>query len=301
MREQTHLADDELVMALDGGLTPEGQRRVDTHLAVCDECARRHSGFVISSRQLAMMAAEDALDLTPLAVSKARLRAALADEVERREASGMFRFMAIPTPSFRWLGVAVAIVVAIVMLNRRMPLSPVDSATAAVDDGALPIASLTPGAAWNLSRAELCSPARHEERRIANEVRATVVRNYGVEHLSPDEYELDYLITPELGGAPTAENLWPQMYRARTWNALVKDQLEDLLPTLVCDGTMSLQAAQRDLADDWIAAYKRHFQTAVPLAARASADWSGDEHPMSDPWRAGGSASLRLISFATAR
>jgi len=41
----------------------------------------------------------------------------------------------------------------------------------------------------------------------------------------PDAYEVDYLITPELGGATDIRNLWP--YGDTVWNAHVKDQLED--------------------------------------------------------------------------
>jgi hypothetical protein len=99
-------------------------------------------------------------------------------------------------------------------------------------------------------------------------VRLAVVRNYGMEDVPADQYEMDYLITPELGGAPDARNLWPQRYRSRVWNASVKDQLEDLLPRLVCDGRIDLRTAQREIADDWVAAYRKYFHTSAPLASR---------------------------------
>jgi len=81
----------------------------------------------------------------------------------------------------------------------------------------------------------------------------------------PDEYELDYLITPQLGGSPDPRNLWPQRYGARVWNASVKDQLEDLLPRLVCEGRVDLRTAQKDIAADWVSAYRKYFKTAAPL------------------------------------
>ena len=34
---------------------------------------------------------------------------------------------------------------------------------------------------------------------------------------------------------------------------------------MVCDGQLDLATAQRDLAEDWIAAYKKYFQTGQPL------------------------------------
>ncbi len=42
---------------------------------------------------------------------------------------------------------------------------------------------------------------------------------YGMAGVPQAEYELDYLITPELGGAPDARNLWPQRYDVPGWNA----------------------------------------------------------------------------------
>ena len=101
-----------------------------------------------------------------------------------------------------------------------------------------------------------------------------MLRDYGMEGLAEAEYELDYLITPELGGSSDRRNLWPERYQSRVWNALVKDELERLLPTLVCRGAIDLATAQRDIASNWIAAYKKYFRTDRPVAtqARASPD-----------------------------
>ena len=68
-----------------------------------------------------------------------------------------------------------------------------------------------------------------------------------------------------LGGSLDANNLWPQPYSAGVWNARVKDALEDRLRALVCEGKLDLATAQRDLAHDWIAAYKKYFRTGAPL------------------------------------
>jgi hypothetical protein len=138
-----------------------------------------------------------------------------------------------------------------------------------VERDALPDASLTPGATWNVTVEELCADKVREERQISATVRQEVLRDYGMERVPFEEYELDYLITPELGGAADARNLWPQRYAARAWNAHVKDQLERLLPQLVCDGRLDLATAQADIAADWIAAYKKYFKTDVPLPTQA--------------------------------
>ena len=56
----------------------------------------------------------------------------------------------------------------------------------------------------------------------------------------------------------------------------MKDELEPLLPTLVCCGHAPLAIAQRDMATDWVAAYKKYF-TDRPLHAYSSRD--GDDGP----------------------
>ena len=54
------------------------------------------------------------------------------------------------------------------------------------------------------------------------------------------------------------------------WNARVKDELEELLPVLVCRGQVDLATAQRDIAVNWIAAYKRYFHTDRPVSVGPS-------------------------------
>lgn len=66
---------------------------------------------------------------------------------------------------------------------------------------------------------------------------------------SPRRYEYDHLIPLELGGAPNdARNLWPEP--GATPNP--KDRLERRLNRDVCAGRLSLRAAQREIARDWI-------------------------------------------------
>ena len=55
------------------------------------------------------------------------------------------------------------------------------------------------------------------------------------------------------------------MYKRQTvWNAHVKDELEDRLHELVCDGELDLSTAQHDISADWILAYKKYFHTDRP-------------------------------------
>jgi hypothetical protein len=103
-----------------------------------------------------------------------------------------------------------------------------------------------------------------------------------MEAVSDDEYELDFLITPELGGTNDRRNLWPERYSSQVWNARVKDELERLLPQLVCQRKLDVAIAQRDIAANWIAAYKKYFHTSHPLHVS-----SNFEKRSSEPaWRA---------------
>jgi hypothetical protein len=69
---------------------------------------------------------------------------------------------------------------------------------------------------------------------------------------------VDHLISLELGGSNSLKNLWPESYSGE-WNAHVKDKLENDLHRRVCKGEVDLKDAQREIATDWIAAYKKYL------------------------------------------
>jgi len=76
----------------------------------------------------------------------------------------------------------------------------------------------------------------------------------------PGEYEVDHLISLELGGSNDIDNLWPQSYKTQPWNAHVKDKLENKLHQMVCDGEIELKVAQDKISKDWIGTYCEVFQ-----------------------------------------
>jgi hypothetical protein len=129
----------------------------------------------------------------------------------------------------------------------------------------LPLSELTPGAMRPLSVGELCGGKKEQPARIPASLLEQVFRSYGADLQRAEDYELDYLITPELGGAADAHNLWPQAYSNTAWNAFVKDELERSLHRDVCEGRTELAAAQGQIARNWIAAYKQRFKTDKPL------------------------------------
>lgn len=77
------------------------------------------------------------------------------------------------------------------------------------------------------------------------------------------DYEYDHLVPLELGGARNdPRNLWPEP--GRTPNR--KDELERELHTMVCAGQLSLAAAQRAIATNWVAAYSRSGAGRLPAS-----------------------------------
>ena len=66
--------------------------------------------------------------------------------------------------------------------------------------------------------------------------------------------EEDHLVPLSLGGAPSdSANLWPEPGGIPN----PKDRLEYRLYRMVCDHELDLRSAQRAIATDWIAAYRR--------------------------------------------
>lgn len=127
---------------------------------------------------------------------------------------------------------------------------------------------LTPGRAHANLR-QVCLASAEPAVAMSDARAMEVFRRYSIRHPKPGQFEIDYLIPPDLGGTRDADNLWPQPYHAGVWNSHVKDALEDRLHNLVCSGELDLQTAQQALREGWIAAYRKYFNTREPLQQHA--------------------------------
>jgi len=81
-------------------------------------------------------------------------------------------------------------------------------------------------------------------------------------------YELDHLISLSLGGAPDSpRNLWPEpdypKIPAGSYYLNPKDRLEDRLHQLVCAHRLSLAAARRIIATNWVSWDRQHIGPTV--------------------------------------
>lgn len=269
-----HLHDVELVLSVDGELSPSHAARVRAHLSICELCCARRDEFASAIGGVTIRICEqpDAA-LPPAAVSRAGLRTRLADAAANQgsRAWGQFRFPALLQSAAVLCGV---VLLGAATANWIVP-PPVPTAASPValsyDPASEPNRSLTPGAVRSVSLAEVCAmPHEEVELDVPASVRFAVFKEYGISDAHPADYEIDYLIAPGLGGSEDIHNLWPEPYTDAAWNARVKDSLEEYLHQSVCAGKIDLRTAQSDISRDWIAAYKKYFHTDKPLLEGAS-------------------------------
>jgi hypothetical protein len=123
----------------------------------------------------------------------------------------------------------------------------------------LPDPTLTPGDVLTTDLQVICTSGYSKTvRAVPQSVKNQAYRAYGIASHEPHEYEVDHLISLELGGSNSLRNLWPQSYVTQPLNAHVKDRLENRLHRLVCSGQLPLEQAQHAIATDWTRAYVQY-------------------------------------------
>jgi len=124
--------------------------------------------------------------------------------------------------------------------------------------GPLPDPRCTPGAIFTrASRSAICKRGyAGKVRNVSASLKRKVYASYGIRHHSRGSYEVDHLVSLELGGSNDEANLFPEAARPRP-GFHEKDRLENRLHALVCEGRESLRTAQRRIAGDWLAEYRR--------------------------------------------
>jgi hypothetical protein len=266
-----HISDQELLMAADGELQARRAAQVRSHLAACWDCRARMAEIeaTIGEFSRAYHQTFDA-QLPSIAGPRAQLRAQLSALAAKSERGTWRRFFQFTSVTQTAVYVCLAIFVAASggkLLFQHSLLRGAGSAVIPFERKAVPDPSLTPGATRTATIGDVCSMA-HEEvvRAVPTSLRQEIFQEYGIVNARDNDYEIDYLIAPGLGGSEDIHNLWPEPYTSPTWNAHVKDALEEQLHQMVCAGKVDLPTAQRDIATDWIAAYKKYFHTDRPLS-----------------------------------
>ena len=100
-----------------------------------------------------------------------------------------------------------------------------------------------------MTAAQVCTPGYSKSvRNVPQSEKNRVYAEYGIRRHTPGAYEVDHLISLELGGSNSIKNLWPE----KQPGARSKDKLENSLHRDVCDGTISLRAAQKQIVHWWL-------------------------------------------------
>lgn len=262
MRHDSHLPIETLLMAADGELSLREQVQVEAHLAACWACRSRKQEMEAAIGSFVRFHRESFHDWLP---SQEGPRALLLAQLRQMEENDNSFRRWLRFPRRRLIGsvlwVSAAMLAAALLPWRQWT----HRTTAQVIALAVPNHSLTPGAIIALDRREVCGQTTTKNKQVPQALQREVFAEYGISSTHPEAYEVDYLITPALGGADDIHNLWPESKRTAGWNALVKDALEDHLRDLVCTGQLDLTTAQHEIASNWIDAYKKYFQTNRPL------------------------------------
>jgi hypothetical protein len=261
--EDSHFSDQQLLQDLVGELSPHDKEHVRAHLEVCWKCrARRQELDDAIADFVHVYQREFHKKLPSIAGPRALLKAQLAQlpTTGPNHASSWFTF----PRRFGWA--LAAATCGLMALGFFLAGARRQSESRSQVLVSIPNSNLTPGAALLASRQVVCAEPNTRNKAVPVALQRKVFEEYGIAGAEPRAYEVDYLVTPALGGADDIHNLWPHSYSATVWNSQVKDALEDRLREMVCDGDLDLTEAQREIAENWIAAYKKYFHTDKPLA-----------------------------------
>jgi hypothetical protein len=122
--------------------------------------------------------------------------------------------------------------------------------------------ALTPGSIFHVTLAAICTSGYSSRvRDVPESEKARVYASYGITHRAPGQYEIDHLISLELGGSNAVSNLWPEPNDHPRGYLNSKDILENRLHDMVCSGQLSLSVAQARIASNWVALYHQVFAT----------------------------------------
>ncbi len=124
-------------------------------------------------------------------------------------------------------------------------------------DGSYPDHACSPGAIFpDAGTSTICvSGYTKKVRSVSASLKKKVYAEYGIAYPQPTgSYEADHLIPLELGGSNDIANLFPE---AKDPNPgfKEKDLVENYLHNEVCAGNLDLRAAQKQIANDWLAVY----------------------------------------------
>jgi hypothetical protein len=131
-------------------------------------------------------------------------------------------------------------------------------------NGPLPDRRCSPGAVFvGVSLAAICTPGYSSRVRDVPEAEHdAILREYGIPVRSyGSAYEVDHIVSLELGGSNVPANLYPEAASPAP-GYRVKDRLENRLHELVCERQLPLGVVQQEIARNWTTLYRQVFGVA---------------------------------------
>jgi len=123
--------------------------------------------------------------------------------------------------------------------------------------GVLPDTACSPGAVLTTDSKVVCVVGYTKKvRAVTTATMKKVFKEYDLSWSNRSNYEIDHLISLELGGSNDISNLFPESYTI-TNGARVKDTFENYLHSQVCKGLMILEEAQKEISGDWLSYYQQ--------------------------------------------
>lgn len=98
-------------------------------------------------------------------------------------------------------------------------------------------------------------------RNVPESEKNAVYAEYGITSHYAGQYEVDHLVSLELGGSNDISNLWPEAASPKP-GFHEKDKVENYLHDQVCNGAISLSQAQLEIATNWLQVYQQMQQSA---------------------------------------
>ena len=122
---------------------------------------------------------------------------------------------------------------------------------------ALQDSACTPGAVLTTDTKVICvSGYTKTVRNVTTSTKKKVFKEYEIPWSLHSNYEVDHLISLEVGGSNDISNLWPESYSIKN-GSLIKDAFENHLHKEVCNGKVSLSDAQQEISGNWLLYYQQ--------------------------------------------
>ncbi|MEI6480301.1 MAG: HNH endonuclease signature motif containing protein [bacterium] len=130
----------------------------------------------------------------------------------------------------------------------------------------LPDPACSPGAVLTTNVKTICTVGYTKTvRDVSTATRKKVFSEYGIPYSQSSNYEVDHIISLELGGSNDISNLFPESYTIKD-NARIKDVFENYLHKQVCNGSMTVTEAQKEISSDWLTYYNAKYNpTKTPI------------------------------------